>query len=173
MGDHYSSPRVFNDPAADIADLYAFPSPDRPGHVVLVLTVFPSATPASLFSDAITYRFRIRPVTITGTSYTVSENEHTFDFTFAGDGPQTGTCTTPSGAEVPFLVGAGQREEAAHYSARAAARYDQLASRHPEAFAGHAADFRASVMTEAATGPHLLGCAGTTSRHRHFTASDW
>ncbi len=67
MGDHYSSPRVFNDPAADIADLYAFPSPDRPGHVVLVLTVFPSATPASLFSDAITYRFRIRPVTITGT----------------------------------------------------------------------------------------------------------
>jgi hypothetical protein len=105
MGDHYSSPRVFNDPAADIADLYAFPSPDRPGHVVLVLTVFPSATPASLFSDAITYRFRIRPVTITGTSYTVSENEHTFDFTFAGDGPQTGTCTTPSGAEVPFLVG--------------------------------------------------------------------
>jgi hypothetical protein len=31
MGDHFSSPRVFDDPAADIADLHAFPSPDRPG----------------------------------------------------------------------------------------------------------------------------------------------
>jgi hypothetical protein len=30
---------------------------------VLVLTVFPSATRTSLFSDAITYRFRIRPAT--------------------------------------------------------------------------------------------------------------
>jgi hypothetical protein len=66
MGDHFSSPRVFDDPAADIADVYVFPSPERPGHIVLVLTVFPSATVTSLFSDAITYRFRIRPVTVPG-----------------------------------------------------------------------------------------------------------
>jgi hypothetical protein len=63
MGDHFSSPRVFADPAAGIVDLYAFPSPELPGHVVLVLTVFPGATVTSLFSDAITYHFRIRPVT--------------------------------------------------------------------------------------------------------------
>ena len=111
MGDHFSSPRVFDDPAADIADVYVFPSPDRPGHIVLVLTVFPSATVTSLFSDAITYRFRIRPVTIDGAkaAYVVSEAEYTFDFTFAGNGvgglAQAGRCVTPSGEEVVFRVG--------------------------------------------------------------------
>jgi hypothetical protein len=111
MGDHFSSPRVFDDPAADIADVYVFPSPDRPGHVVLVLTVFPSAAVTSLFSDAITYRFRIRPVTIDGAkaAYVVSEAEYTFDFTFAGNGvgglAQAGRCVTPSGEEVVFRVG--------------------------------------------------------------------
>ena len=112
MGDHYSSPRVFDDPAADIADLYAFPSPERPGHVVLALTVFPSATLASLFSDAITYRLRIRPVTIAGPSYVVGEPEHTFDFTFAASAAngqdtvlQAGTCLSPSGQQISFRVG--------------------------------------------------------------------
>jgi hypothetical protein len=111
MGDHFSSPRVFDDPAADIADVYVFPSPDRPGHVVLVLTVFPSAAVTSLFSDAITYRFRIRPVTIDGAkaAYVVSEAEYTFDFTFAGNGvgglAQAGRCVIPSGEEVVFRVG--------------------------------------------------------------------
>ncbi len=112
MGDHYSSPRVFDDPAADIADLYAFPSPERPGHVVLALTVFPSATLTSLFSDAITYRFRIRPVTIAA-GYIVGEQEHTFDFTFAASPgangqdtmAQAGTCMPPGGREISFRVG--------------------------------------------------------------------
>jgi Domain of unknown function (DUF4331) len=116
MGDHFSSPRVFDDPAADIADVYVFPSPDRPGRVVLVLTVFPSATVTSLFSDAITYRFRIRPVTVAGPGpgpgagpgYAVGEDEWTFDFTFAGDGvgglAQAGRCwpggrTRPTAAD--------------------------------------------------------------------------
>jgi Domain of unknown function (DUF4331) len=80
VGDHFSSPRVFDDPAADIADVYVFPSPERPGHVVLVLNVFPSAAVTSLSSDAITYRFRIRPVTVAGPgagpAYVVSEEEY-------------------------------------------------------------------------------------------------
>jgi hypothetical protein len=113
VGDHFSSPRVFGDPAADIADVYVFPSPERPGHVVLVLTVFPSATVTSLFSDAITYRFRIRPVTVpgpgAGPAYAVGEQEYTFDFTFAGEGvdglAQAGRCVTPGGQEVVFRVG--------------------------------------------------------------------
>jgi len=40
------------------------------------------------------------------------------------------------------LGAAGRRREAERWRVRAAARYDELASRHPEAFAGHAADFR-------------------------------
>jgi tetratricopeptide (TPR) repeat protein len=42
------------------------------------------------------------------------------------------------------LKATGQHEEAARYYAYAAERYDQLASRFPQAFAGHAADFRSS-----------------------------
>jgi hypothetical protein len=113
MGDHFSSPRVFDDPAADIADVYVFPSPDRPGRVTLVMTVFPSATVTSLFSDALTYRFRIRPVAVAdpdaGPGYVVGEDEYTFDFTFAGDGvgglAQAGRLVTPGGQEVLFRVG--------------------------------------------------------------------
>jgi Domain of unknown function (DUF4331) len=130
MGDHFSSPRVFDDPAADIADVFVFPSPDRPGHVVLVLTVFPSATVTSLFSDAITYRFRIRPVAIDGArpAYVVSEAEYTFDFTFAGDGvdglAQAGRCVTPSGEEVVFRVGEQLTAESVGLRVFAGARLD-------------------------------------------------
>jgi tetratricopeptide (TPR) repeat protein len=40
------------------------------------------------------------------------------------------------------LSAAGHHREAGPWHASAAARYDKLALRHPEAFAGHAADFR-------------------------------
>ena len=35
--DHLDGPGVANNGAADITDLYAFPSPERPGHLVLQL----------------------------------------------------------------------------------------------------------------------------------------
>jgi len=65
MADHFSGPRALADPASDITDVFAFPSPERPGHLVLVLDVFPIAAPTALFSDALIYRFRLRPVTAT------------------------------------------------------------------------------------------------------------
>jgi hypothetical protein len=37
MSDHFPGPRAIADPAADIAALYVFPSPERLGHLVLVL----------------------------------------------------------------------------------------------------------------------------------------
>jgi uncharacterized protein DUF4331 len=50
MSDHFSGPRAIAGPAGDITDLYAFPSPERPGHLVLVLDVLPDAPPRlSLF----------------------------------------------------------------------------------------------------------------------------
>jgi hypothetical protein len=52
--------------AEEICDLYAFPSPQYSGHLVLVLNVLPKATSDSHFSEAIVYRFRLRPVTIAG-----------------------------------------------------------------------------------------------------------
>ena len=62
MADHFSGPRALADPASDITDVFTFPSPERPGHLVLVMDVFPSSTATALFSDALTYRFRLRPL---------------------------------------------------------------------------------------------------------------
>ena len=51
------------EPTADITDLYAFPSPEHPGHLVLVLNTLPFAPPSAVFSDGLIYRFRVRPLT--------------------------------------------------------------------------------------------------------------
>src|SRR5689334_25318099 len=67
VSDHFSGPRAIAGPAGDITDVYAFPSPERPGHLVLVMNVLPLATADSAFSDAIDCRFRLRPVSIGGT----------------------------------------------------------------------------------------------------------
>jgi len=131
MADHFSGPRALADPASDIADVYAFSSPERPrnlsperpGHLVLVMDVFPAAAPTALFSDALSYRFRLRPVTATTAggqpAFVVGADEYAFDVTFdapvQGDGPgtvvQAGTCTTPGGGEIPFRVGEVQPTE--------------------------------------------------------------
>ena len=66
MSDHFSGPAVMGDPSVDITDFYAFPSPERPGNVVLIMNVFPMATSQSLFSDVSHYRFRLRPLTRSG-----------------------------------------------------------------------------------------------------------
>jgi Domain of unknown function (DUF4331) len=115
MSDHFSGPRALADPAADITDVYAFPSPGRPGHLVLVMNVFPLIAPTALFSDALSYRFRVRPISsvTAGPAFEVGEQEYAFDVTFAvpvqGNGggtmAQWGTCTTPGGQQVSFLVG--------------------------------------------------------------------
>ncbi|GAA1648947.1 DUF4331 family protein [Georgenia ruanii] len=117
MADHFSGPRALADPASDITDVYAFPSPERPGHLVLALNVFPAAAAGALFSDALIYRLRLRPVTATtagGTpTFVTGAEEYLFEFRFAvptledsADGVvQRGTCITPLGAEVSFQVG--------------------------------------------------------------------
>src|SRR3954470_13043510 len=65
MSDHISGPRALADPIADITDLYAFPSPERPGSLVLVMNTLPFAQPRDLFSDGLLYRFRLRPLSAT------------------------------------------------------------------------------------------------------------
>ena len=63
MSDHISGPRALADPIADITDVYAFPSPERPGRLVLVMNTLPFAQPSALFSDGLVYRFRLRSLT--------------------------------------------------------------------------------------------------------------
>jgi Domain of unknown function (DUF4331) len=112
MSDHISGPRALADPIADITDVYAFPSPERPGHLALVVNTLPFAQPSDLFSDGLIYRFRLRPLTRGAAGdpapFVVGEQESRFDCVFfdpeVGAG-QEGTCSTPAGDVVPFRVG--------------------------------------------------------------------
>ena len=131
MADHFSGPRALADPASDITDVFAFPSPERPGRLVLVLNVFPIAAPTALFSDALIYRFRLRPVMATragGTpAFVTGTEEWTFNLRFTQPTPlggdQTGTCTA-LGAAISFTVGDEQPTEAAGLRIFAGQRLD-------------------------------------------------
>jgi hypothetical protein len=94
------------EPIADITDAYAFPSPEVPGRLVLVMNTLPFAPPSARFSDGLIYRFRLRPVAAPARDdlapFAVAAEEFTFDCVFSpplnGDGArgpsQDGTCTT-------------------------------------------------------------------------------
>src|SRR5258708_972426 len=137
MTDHNSSPRAVADPAIDIGDLYVFPSPSRPGRLVLVMSVFPNARLGALFSDAASYRFRLRPVTIAasgaGSRLEVGTDDYDITCTFAapvtddaGQSVQEGTCTLPNGATVSLRVDDEQITEAPGARVFAGLRMDPL-----------------------------------------------
>jgi hypothetical protein len=116
VSDHFSGPRAIAGPAGDICDLYAFPSPERSGHLVLVMTVLPRAGPSAWFSDAIGCRLRLRPATVAAVGpaagFAVGAEELVFECIFdvprSGDGGaapvQQGRCTPPAGEPVTFRV---------------------------------------------------------------------
>jgi hypothetical protein len=112
LPDHLPGPCTLAGPAADITDLYAFPSPEHPGHVSLVLGVAPLAPADACFSRDVLYRFRLRPVTIGGwqarTSFPLEPEEDEIVVTCSFDPPrvgQEGTCTTSDGKSARFVVG--------------------------------------------------------------------
>ena len=116
MSHHISGPRAVAEPIADITDLYAFPSPERPDSLVLVLNTLPFAPPSAQFSDGLIYRFRLRPLTAAGRDdpapFAAAGEELVFDCVFSepegSDGAnrpeQLGTCSTPAGEMVEFSV---------------------------------------------------------------------
>jgi len=116
MSDHISGPRALAEPIADITDFYAFPSPERPGYLVLAMNTMPFATPSQPFSEALIYRFRVRPLTAGGhgdaVPFTAGAEEDVFNVEFSapesrngGRGPtQEGACTTPAGETACFTV---------------------------------------------------------------------
>src|SRR5260370_9898899 len=138
MTDHNSSPRAVAEPAVDLCDVYVCPSPCRPGQLVLVMTVFPNAQPGALFSDAASYRFRVRPATIPargpGSRFEVGTDEYDITCTFAapvttdgtGNFAQEGTCTLPDGAVVSFRVNDEHGAEAPGARVLAGLRMDPL-----------------------------------------------
>src|SRR3954471_5951644 len=116
MSDHISGPRALAEPIADITDVYAFPSPERPGHLVLVMNTLPFAQPEDGLSDGLVYRFRLRPLAEAAPAdpvpFAVGSEEFVLDCYFAPPAPaargravqQQGTCVTPAGETVSFAV---------------------------------------------------------------------
>jgi hypothetical protein len=116
VSDHISGPRALAEPSLDITDAYAFPSPERPGQLVLVMNTLPFAQPSARFSDGLVYRFRLRPVAAAARDdpapFAVGAEEFTFDCLFSApmsgsgaSGPnQDGACTTSAGETVSFSV---------------------------------------------------------------------
>src|SRR6059036_3607864 len=101
MSDHISGPRALAEPIADITDVYAFPSPQRPGHLVLVLNTLPFAPPDGRLSDGLIYRFRVRPLVQREQSeyrapFGVGDEELVFDCVFSerSMSAQEGRCST-------------------------------------------------------------------------------
>jgi hypothetical protein len=99
---------VLRDPSVDITDLFAFPSPERPGHLVLIMDVFPMASAQARFSDVVTHRFRLRPLTRSGGLVTCGTAEYTIDVTF-NDVPegaaQQAHIATSDGREASIITG--------------------------------------------------------------------
>lgn len=135
MADHGSGPRALADPVVDITDMYAFPSPQRPGTLVLVLNVFPFAGMSALFSDAVDYRFRLRPTAIaaggTGPAFAPSEKEYTFSCRFSAPEKRNGdlflqeaSCSASTGQTVRFRVNDEQGGQAQGMRAFAGVRLD-------------------------------------------------
>ena len=116
MSHHISGPRAAAEPIADITDLYAFPSPERPGWLVLVLNTLPFAPPSAVFSDGLIYRFRLRPLSAGdgdhAAPFTAAGSELVFDCVFSehvhrkggAAADQDGVCSLPDGEAVTFSL---------------------------------------------------------------------
>jgi hypothetical protein len=130
MSDHISGPRALADPIADITDVYAFPSPERPGWLVLVMNTMPFAAADAKFSDGLVYRFRVRPVDIDLVERrveAVGPAEWVLDCLFdppdAG-GAQGGWCTRPDDEVTDFVVGRSVGGESSGIRVFAGPRWD-------------------------------------------------
>jgi hypothetical protein len=130
---HISGPRAMAEAAADITDLYAFPSPEHRDRLVLVLDTLPFAPPSATFSDGLIYRFRLRPLTAApGQSpvpFVPSGQEIVIDCVFSepanGSGlRQEGTCRLPGGQTVSVQVNDERGPEAHGVRVFAGPRWD-------------------------------------------------
>lgn len=131
MSDHISGPRALAEPIADITDVYAFPSPERAGHLVLVVDTLPFAPADARLSDGLIYRFRVRPIVARERDdyrapFGATDHELVFDCVFSeptGVG-QEGRCSTPLGDVVTFEVDEETGGEGAGVRVFAGPRWD-------------------------------------------------
>jgi hypothetical protein len=98
--DHIDGVKTSIDNSADLTDVFVFTSPDDANKLVLIMNVHTLAFRESRFSNAVDYRFRIRPIE-DGNSFAPSKDpakERTIVCNFSGglplvDAKQRATCT--------------------------------------------------------------------------------
>lgn len=103
--DHIDGIKTAVDIAADLTDLFTFTSPTDPSKLVMIMNVHGLANTRSRFSDAVEYRFRIRPIDDKKSMKPSADpaREATVSCTFAGgtllvDPVQHATCKLNAGA---------------------------------------------------------------------------
>ncbi len=110
--DHVDGQITIDDPVADLSDLFAFPSPNTPGHLVIILNAYPFVSRSGHFSDRVTYSVEVRRAAMVGTgiqtAFETGEEAYRFDCSFETPhdrgAPHWATCTTPNGAPIRTQV---------------------------------------------------------------------
>ncbi len=62
--DHLDGPASSDDSVVDLTDLFAFPTPETPGSLTIILDVYPVVSPSGHFSDAVSYTIYVRRAAI-------------------------------------------------------------------------------------------------------------
>jgi hypothetical protein len=100
--DHLDGPASSKDRVSDLTDLYAFPTPQAPGFLTIVLDMYPVVAATGHFSDKVTYTIYVRRATIRSgdrPGFDTSD-EVAIRCTFVtprDDDAHTATCRTDSG----------------------------------------------------------------------------
>ena len=115
--DHIDGPVTINHAVADLTDLFAFPSPDFPGQLVVILNVYTGVASNGHFSDKVNYDFLVRQAHVRGDGlkpgfetsrdYRVSCTFETPHGLFA---PHWITCTSSKGTAARERVGEVNRQ---------------------------------------------------------------
>lgn len=94
--DHVDGDVTKGHPISDLSDLYAFPTPNKPGFLTLVLNVHPFALEKNHFSEKVNYRFVLREASTDlaqRTASTDASSERILRLTFDDRAdPHTMTC---------------------------------------------------------------------------------
>ena len=107
--DHADTPNIAANPGTDITDVFAFPSPENPDNVVLVMTVnpliAPGQGPSTSFDPNVLYQFKM------DTNGDAVEDK-VIQVKFSGTG--AGQTVSVSGPVAPSTTGSFNRQETAH-----------------------------------------------------------
>ena len=81
--DHIDGPITTEYGAADLTDLFVFPTPSRVGFLTLVMNAHPMLPPTGHFEERLRYIFRIRQASLFSDGvYTLVQSEHTISCSF-------------------------------------------------------------------------------------------